>query len=67
MKGAVYQAIRREYRSRMLDLSRELDQQGELSAQLRDCNERIGNARKAVAELDAYAYEQGWSPKDWSR
>lgn len=64
--SAVYQAIRRDYRNKQLDLSRSLERQGELSAKLTAVNEDICKAREAIAELDAFAYQQGWSRKDWT-
>jgi hypothetical protein len=63
-KDAVYQAIRRDYRSRLADLSRSLDKQGELAAQLAEVNQHIVNTRMAVTQLDGFAYTMGWSPRD---
>lgn len=63
-RDAVYQAIRRDYRSRLAELSRSLDKQGELSAQLADVNQHIVNTRMAVTQLDTFAYTMGWSPRD---
>jgi hypothetical protein len=59
--SAVYQAIRRDYRSKQLDLSRSLERQSELSAQLAGVNDEIIRARTAIAELDSFAVAHGWT------
>lgn len=61
--SAVYQAIRRDYRSRQLDLARALERQGQLSAQLAQVNDDIVKARTAIAELDSFAVANRWSRK----
>lgn len=64
MQNAVYVAIRRDYRSRVLDLSRALERQGELTAQLVSVNAEIINTRRAIAQLDTFAAEKGWARKE---
>jgi hypothetical protein len=66
-KDAVYQAIRDDYRGKQLDLSRSLQRQAELSAQLAQVSEDISNTRKAIAQLDAFAAERGWTKLEWGK
>lgn len=64
MKDAVFHAIRREYRSRQVNLDRDIKRQQELDAQLAGINQSIVTGMQAINQLVTFVVEQGRDIKD---
>lgn len=62
--NAVYQVIKREYRSLQTNLARDLERQIELQAKLSAISDEVIRTRSAITELGSFARTQGWSLKD---
>lgn len=56
----VFQAIRRDHRSRLAALEQDRERKTELVEQLADVSERIALNMKAMAALETFAIERNW-------
>lgn len=65
VKNAVFHAIRREYRSRTLDIARYDERRRELVAKLAELDSQSLRNRQALNEITSFANQMGWTIKDF--
>jgi hypothetical protein len=63
MDDAVYQAIRREYNSRLNAVTRDEERLNELNAQAAGLRQAIITGKVALSQLETYAIGHGWDIK----
>lgn len=61
----VFQAIRRDYRSRVISLAKDRECRDELMAQLDEVTDRISHNMAAMSALETFAVERNWNEKDF--
>lgn len=62
--GAVFNAIRSEYRSAVKETEWEEARQRDLQALLASSSEKLDAAKRVRVELDSFATQMGWSVED---